>query len=95
MIGQFISTRHSPACGRDRSACRPSHGTDPTFAGTVDLVEHLGEVQILYLDLNGAREKFLVKVDGERAFSRTQSVNFTARRRDVHIFDNAGRAVRS
>ncbi|ANK76808.1 ABC transporter ATP-binding protein (plasmid) [Ensifer adhaerens] len=72
-----------------------SHGTDPTFAGTVDLVEHLGEVQILYLDLNGAREKFLVKVDGESAFSRTQSVNFTARRRDIHIFDTAGRAVRS
>jgi len=30
-----------------------------------DLVEHLGEVQILYLDLPGASEKFLVKVDGE------------------------------
>jgi len=70
-----------------------SQGTNLTFAGTVDLVEHLGEVQVLYLDLDGTSEKFLVKVDGESAFSRSQSVIFTARPGDIHIFDTAGRAV--
>lgn len=39
------------------------------FTGTVDIIEHLGEVQIFYLDLLGTSEKFLVKVDEERAFA--------------------------
>ncbi|WP_137114185.1 sn-glycerol-3-phosphate ABC transporter ATP-binding protein UgpC [Mesorhizobium sp. GR13] len=68
-------------------------GTDPAFVGTVDLVEHLGEVQILYVDLPGVGEKFLVKVDGESSIARSQSVHFTARRRDIHVFDAAGKAA--
>ena len=66
---------------------------DPTFTGTINLIEHLGEVQILYLDLPGTREKFLLKVDGESAFSRLQTVSFTARGQDIHVFDAAGKAV--
>jgi alpha-glucoside transport system ATP-binding protein len=65
--------------------------TDPTFSGVVDLVEHLGEVQILYLDLPGVTEKFIVKVDGEVACARMQNVRFTARHQDVHVFDAGGR----
>ncbi len=68
-------------------------GTDPAFTGTVDLVEHLGEVQILYVDLPGVSEKFLVKVDGESSVARSQSIHFTARRRDIHVFDAAGKAA--
>ncbi|TPM94859.1 sn-glycerol-3-phosphate ABC transporter ATP-binding protein UgpC [Mesorhizobium sp. B2-1-3A] len=66
---------------------------EPAFTGTVDLVEHLGEVQILYVDLPGVSEKFLVKVDGESSIARSQSVDFTARRRDIHVFDAAGNAI--
>ena len=68
-------------------------GTDPAFTGTVDLVEHLGEVQILYVDLPGVSEKFLVKVDGESSVARSQSIHFTARRGDLHVFDAAGKAA--
>ncbi len=68
-------------------------GADPAFAGTIDLVEHLGEVQILYVDLPGVSEKFLVKVDGESSVARSQNVHFTARRRDIHVFDAAGKAA--
>jgi alpha-glucoside transport system ATP-binding protein len=66
---------------------------DPTFTGTIDLIEHLGEVQILYLDLPGTSDKFLIKVDGESAFARLQDISFTARRLDLHVFDAAGDAV--
>ncbi|MCJ8520330.1 multiple sugar transport system ATP-binding protein/alpha-glucoside transport system ATP-binding protein [Pseudorhizobium tarimense] len=65
-------------------------GRDGTFTGTIDLVEHLGEVQILYLDLPGSSDKFLIKADGERSFARKQKICFTARPQDIHIFDALG-----
>jgi alpha-glucoside transport system ATP-binding protein len=67
--------------------------SDPAFAGAIDLVEHLGDVQILYVDLPGHGEKFLVKADGESALTRGQDIHFTARRQDIHIFDAAGDVV--
>ena len=66
---------------------------DPTFTGSIDLIEHLGEVQILYLDLPGTSDKFLVKVDGESAFARLQDISFSVRGRDIHVFDAVGKAV--
>ena len=36
-------------------------GGELAFPGAVDLIEHLGEVQILYLDVPGHTEKFLLK----------------------------------
>ncbi len=68
-------------------------GNGPTFAGTVDLVEHLGEVQILYLDLPGASEKFLVKADGEDSYARMQNIHVTARLQDIHVFDTDGNVI--
>jgi multiple sugar transport system ATP-binding protein/alpha-glucoside transport system ATP-binding protein len=44
--------------------------TDLVFNGTIDLVEHLGGVQILYLDLPGTSRKFLIEVYGATAFAR-------------------------
>lgn len=69
------------------------NGTDATFSGAIDLVEHLGEVQILYLDLPGTTEKFLIKVDGESSFARLQDVRFTARLQDIHVFDAEGNVI--
>jgi alpha-glucoside transport system ATP-binding protein len=69
------------------------NGTDVTFSGAIDLVEHLREVQILYLDLPGTTEKFLIKVDGESSFARLQDVRFTARLQDIHIFDAEGNVI--
>jgi alpha-glucoside transport system ATP-binding protein len=69
------------------------NGAEPVFTGTIDLIEHLGEVQMLYVDLPGCSEKFLIKADGEGSFSRMQDVTFTVRRQDMHAFDAAGRAI--
>lgn len=51
------------------------NGTDATFSGAIDLIEHLREVQILYLDLPGTTEKFLIKVDGESSFACRMSAS--------------------
>ena len=67
--------------------------TDPTFTGTIDLVEHLGEVQILYVDLPGHDEKILIKIDGDRSFARTNGIHFTTLKQDIHVFDAIGNAV--
>ncbi len=58
---------------------------DAVLAGTIDLVEHLGEVQILYVDLPGSAEKFLVKVDGQGVHERGQTVRFAVRKQDLHV----------
>ena len=68
--------------------------TDLAFTGSIDLVEHLGEVQILYLDLPDIREKFLMKAGGQSNFERMQGICFTVRRQNLHIFDSSGNAVR-
>jgi alpha-glucoside transport system ATP-binding protein len=65
----------------------------PAFTGRIDLVEHLGELQILYVDLPGCSEKFLVKADGEGSFTRTDTIRFTARLQDIHAFDAAGNTL--
>ena len=62
----------------------------PVFAGTIDFAEHLGEVQILYVDLPGAAQKYLIKTAGEKAYARTDTVRFTARAQEIHLFDAAG-----
>ncbi|WP_411905791.1 ABC transporter ATP-binding protein [Rhizobium mayense] len=69
-------------------------GASLTFSATIDLVEHLGEVQILYLDLPDASEKFLVKVDGELSYARMQAIRVTARLQDLQVFNGKGNAIR-
>ena len=66
---------------------------DPAFTGTIDLIEHLGEVQILYVDLPNGGEKFLIKASGESHFGLTDNIRFTARPRDIHVFDASGNAL--
>ena len=69
-------------------------GGELVFSGAVDLIEHLGEVQILYLDVAGHKEKFLLKADGTKHFVRKQSVRFCVPRGDLHVFCSTGEAVR-
>jgi multiple sugar transport system ATP-binding protein/alpha-glucoside transport system ATP-binding protein len=65
----------------------------PVFTGIIDFVEHLGEVQILYVDMRGSERKYLVKVDGTGSFARGDTIRFTARAQDIHVFDANGSAT--
>ncbi|MFK4808746.1 ABC transporter ATP-binding protein [Devosia sp. ZW T5_3] len=62
------------------------------LTGTVDLVEHLGEVTILYLDV-GSEQPVLAKFDKTKAFNRGDIVSLTADAAELHAFDAAGAAL--
>jgi alpha-glucoside transport system ATP-binding protein len=61
------------------------------FSGPVTLVEKLGEVTQLYLDMKTA-EPLVVKVDGDVDFARGQTVSVTAPVDRLHVFDANGKA---
>jgi len=63
------------------------------LTGIIDFVEHLGEVQILYVDMQGSDRKYLIKVDGKGFYARLDTIRFTARTQDIHVFDANGSAV--
>ena len=65
----------------------------PVFTGMIDLVEHLGEVQILYVDVAGSGRKYLIKADGESSYARKETISFTAKTQDIHLFDATGTAI--
>ena len=62
------------------------------LTGTVDLVEHLGEVTILYLDI-GSEQPILAKFDKTKMFNRGESVSLTADIAELHAFDANGAAL--
>ena len=75
---------------------RPEHtrlanGGDVMFRGTVDIVEKLGEVTLLYVDC-GYEEPVLAKLEGIASIKRGETVELAASPEDMHIFDGDGRA---
>ncbi|PRA47369.1 hypothetical protein CQ062_22865 [Ochrobactrum sp. MYb68] len=65
----------------------------PVFSGSVDLLEHLGEVQILYIDMAGFDTKYLIKTPEEADFRLSDTLSFKASTKDMHIFSANGTAV--
>ncbi len=61
------------------------------FSGPIEIVEQLGEVTLLYVDVRHS-EPLVVKVDGDAAFARGQTVTVTAPAEHLHVFDPNGRA---
>jgi alpha-glucoside transport system ATP-binding protein len=65
----------------------------PVFSGSVDLVEHLGEAQILYIDIAGSDTKYMIKTPDEADFRLSDTLLFTAPKKDMHVFCAKGTAV--
>ena len=65
----------------------------PVFSGSVDLVEHLGEAQIVYIDMAGSDTKYLIKTPEEADFKLSDIISFTASKKDIHVFSKEGAAV--
>lgn len=65
----------------------------PVFSGVVDLVEHLGEAQILYIDMAGSDTKYLIKTPEEADVRLSNKLTFTASTKDMYIFSASGTAV--
>jgi ABC-type sugar transport system ATPase subunit len=88
----------SPAAAA-KLGVRPEHlriaaaGEPPLFSGTVSLVEQLGEVTILYVDI-GAAEPLVAKLEGVRRVSPGETLSLAADAGKIHHFDAAGMRLR-
>jgi alpha-glucoside transport system ATP-binding protein len=60
------------------------------FEGTVDYIEQLGEVQLVYVDIGRANEPVTAKLPGNADVKRGETLRLTADAGDLHIFDDKG-----
>jgi ABC-type sugar transport system ATPase subunit len=66
-----------------------SNGGDVIFHGTVDIVEHLGELTLLYITC-GYDEPVIAKLDGNVPVERGREIRLTAPIGTLHVFDDKG-----
>jgi ABC-type sugar transport system ATPase subunit len=60
------------------------------FKGTVVLVEKLGEVTMLYMNVPGSKEPIIAKLGGDAVVERGAEVGITATTENLHVFDENG-----
>ena len=73
----------------DLTLAAPGEGI---FTGTVDLVEKLGEVTLVYADCGVPGEPVLAKLDGIADVKKGDAVSFGAPAQVLHVFDDKGAA---
>jgi ABC-type sugar transport system ATPase subunit len=62
------------------------------FTGTIQIVEKLGEVTLIYVDCGTADEPVLAKLDGIVNLKKGETVHLGAPTRALHVFDADGKA---
>jgi len=60
------------------------------FEGVIDFIEHLGEIQILYVTMPDIAQKFLIKTQGNLKFNKQEKIFFTSSAESIHLFDDQG-----
>jgi alpha-glucoside transport system ATP-binding protein len=71
-----------------------SKGEGFLFEGTVSLVEHLGEVTLLYVEGLTEGEPIIAKLTGHQTVDRGDKVRFEAEQEKLHLFDGDGKTYR-
>ncbi|WP_420408184.1 ABC transporter ATP-binding protein [Hoeflea sp.] len=71
-----------------------STGEDFLFEGKVSLVEHLGEVTLVYVEGLTEDEPLIAKLTGHQTVDRGDTVRFSAEREKLHLFDADGKTYR-
>ncbi len=71
-----------------------TEGSDRIFTGRIDIVEHLGEVTLLYVDVGSTKEPVIAKLDGNVNVKRGSEIGLTAPSETLHVFDDKGIAYR-
>ena len=69
-------------------------GSDSIFKGKVDIVEHLGELTLLYVDCGYGDNAVVAKLDGNVPIARGSAIGLTAPTATLHVFDDKGMAFR-
>jgi ABC-type sugar transport system ATPase subunit len=64
------------------------------FKGRVEIVEHLGELTMLYVDCGHPEHPVVAKLDGNVEIKRGDEVGLTAPIDKLHVFDDKGMAFR-
>ncbi|WP_029354956.1 sn-glycerol-3-phosphate ABC transporter ATP-binding protein UgpC [Bosea sp. 117] len=67
-------------------------GTDGLFEGRVDLVEQLGEVQLVYLDI-GRGAPLIAKLPGNQEVARGSHLRLDVRPGHLHLFSKEGHSI--
>ncbi|KAF0813954.1 Maltose/maltodextrin import ATP-binding protein MalK [Andreprevotia sp. IGB-42] len=70
-----------------------NHSGSEQFTGTVNLVEHLGEANFLYITLSNGHD-VVVRGDGEREVAIGDNVSLSAPSASFHVFNHDGKALR-
>jgi alpha-glucoside transport system ATP-binding protein len=68
-----------------------ANGAQPIFKGRLDILEHLGELTLLYVDC-GYAEPIIAKIEGNVQIKRDSEVALTAPASVLHVFDEKGKA---
>jgi ABC-type sugar transport system ATPase subunit len=68
-------------------------GDDAIFRGTIDIIEHLGEVTLIYVDI-GTEEPIVAKLENDIPFVKGQSIALTSPLKHLQVFDENGDAYR-
>jgi len=63
------------------------------FRGVVDIVEHLGESNTIYLRMDDGQE-VVIRGDGDKSVASGEPLVFSADSNAFHLFDDQGRALR-
>ena len=66
---------------------------NPLVQGEVSLVESLGEVTNLYVDMSGIEEPVVAKIQGNVDIKRGDIVKLTAPENKLHLFDADGHSL--
>jgi len=69
-------------------------GEEAIINGKIDIVEALGEVTLLYVDVEGHEEHVLAKLSGYHEVERGTEVHLTADAEQLHLFDADGQSMR-
>ena len=62
--------------------------------GEISLVESLGEVTNVYVDVDGVEEPIVVKVPGVSALKRGEQIGFSAEADKLHLFGSDGKTLK-
>ena len=67
-------------------------GAEAIFRGKAELVEHLGELTLLYVDVGNPGQPVIAKLDGNVPIKRGEAIALTAPADRLHVFDDKGLA---
>ena len=68
-------------------------GDDAIFRGTIDIVEQLGEVTLIYVDI-GTEEPIVAKLENDIPFTKGDQIALTSPLKHLQVFDEKGVAYR-